>query len=121
MKKIKPVLTIDGWNVYNEPHGFYCSNNGKTLWFTAEYRNGTYFQIKSYFDGKRAYQAAKYHYKLIPLVQEITFKLLTKGVLWDYKNNCPALETYKKDMYPYYQKCKEKGLETSLFLDSLYS
>lgn len=120
MKKIDPILNVDGWNVYNEPHGFYCCNNGKTLWFTAEYRNGTYFKIKSYSDGKRVYTAERYFYKLIPLVQEITFKLLQYDKLWDYKNDCPALETYKKDMFPYYQKCKEKGLEPGLWLESLY-
>ena len=120
MKKIDPVIVVDGWNVYQETHGFYCAKQGKTLWFDAEYRNGTYFKIKSYFDGKRVYQAQKYHYKLIPLVQEMTFKLLVNGYLWDYKNDCPGLETYKKDMYPYYLKCKEKGMNPGLFLTSLF-
>lgn len=117
---VNHIITVDGWNVYAEPHGFYCANAGKTLWFEAEYRGGMYFNIKSYYDGKRAYTAQRYHYKFIPLVREITFKLLQMGKLWDYKNQCPALETYKKDMRPYYERCKEKGLETSSFLNSLF-
>ena len=120
---IKPILNIDGWNIYKETFGFYCSNNGKTLVFYAEYKNGTYFKINSYFDGKRVYQATKYHYKLIPLVQKMTFELLKNGHLWDYKNGCPALETYKKDIEPYYRKCKEKGLslyDDTEFLDNLF-
>ena len=121
MTKINPIITVDGWNVYGESHGFYCVNADKTLWFEAEYKNGTYFNIKSYYDGKRVYTAQRYHYKFIPLVQEMTFKLLQAGKLWDYKNQCPALETYKKDMRPYYERCKEKGLETSLFLESLFA
>lgn len=124
MPKIKPICIVNGWNVYNDPHGFYCANNGKTLWFIAEYRNGTYFKIKSYFDGKRVYQAEKYHYKLIPLVQAITFELLKNNALWDYKNDCPALETYKKDIEPYYRKCKKEGLSLyndTDFLESLFN
>ena len=78
------------------------------------------FKIKSYFDGKRAYQAQKYHYKLIPLVQEITFELLKKDALWDYKNDCPALKTYKRDMYPYYAQSKEKNIDPGLFLTGLF-
>lgn len=121
MKKIDPIITVDGWDIYNNTYGFYCCNNGKTLYFHAEYKNGTYFNIKSYYDGKRCYTAQRYFYKLIPLVQTMTFELLQKNKLWDYKNGCTALETYKKDMLPYYKRCKEKGLETSLFLESLYS
>ena len=121
MTKIKPACIVNGWNVYNEPHDFYCANNGKTIWFTAEYKNGTYFKIKSYSDGKRTYIAERYFYKIIPLVQEMTFELLTNGYLWDYKNDCPGLDSYKKDMLPYYEKCKHKGLETSDFLESLYN
>ena len=121
MKPIKPACIVNGWNVYNDSHGFYCTNNGKTLYFNAEYRNGTYFKINSYFDGKRCYTAQRYLIKMIPLVQEMTFELLKRGYLWDYKNDVPALETYKKDMFPYYQKCKNKGLETSLFLETLYN
>lgn len=120
MTRVKPACIVNEWNVYHEPHGFYCANNGKTIWFTAEYRNGTYFKIKSYSDGKRHYISERYFYKLIPLVQEMTFNLLKNGYLWDYKNDCSALDSYKKDMFPYYQKCKEKGLEISLFLESLY-
>jgi hypothetical protein len=120
MRKIEPVLIIDGWNVYQETYGFYCANNGKTLVFEAEYRNGTYFKIKSYYDGKRSYFAERYFYKLIPLVQNITFELLKNGCLWDNKNDRPALETYKKGMEAYYKKCKELGLETGDFLDNLY-
>lgn len=124
MKTIKPACTVDGWNVYNEPHGFYCSNNGQTLWFTAEYRKGTYFKIKSYFDGKRCYTSERYFYKLIPLIQTITFELLKNDLLWDYKNDCPALETYKKDIEPYYRKCKENNLslyKDTAFLESLFN
>lgn len=120
MKSINPVITVNDWNVYNESYGFYACNNGKTIVFTAEYRNGTYFKIKSYFNGKRAYTAQRYHYKLIPLVQEMTFALLQAGYLWDIKNDCPALETYKKDMLPYYNKCKETGMSIAPWIESLY-
>lgn len=120
-RKIKPAVIVNGWNVYNETHGFYCTRNGHTIWFTAEYKNGTYFKIKSFFDGKRCYTSQRYFYKLIPLIQEITFQLLQHGFLWDYKNNVPALDTYKKDMFPYYQRCKERGMETGEFLESLYN
>lgn len=124
MTKIKPICIVNGWNVYQETYGFYCANAGKTLVFNAEYRNGTYFKIKSYFDGKRAYKAERYFYKLIPLVQEMTFELLKNNKLWDYKNDCPALVTYKKDIAPYYYKCKEKGLSLyndTEFLESLFN
>lgn len=123
MKRIEPVLVVDGWNVYKETYGFYCCNNGKTLLFEAEYKNGTYFKIKGYYDGKRSYFAERYFYKLIPLVQKMTFELLKKDQLWDYKNDCPALETYKKYIEPYYRKCKENGLSLyndADFLESLF-
>lgn len=124
MKKIKPICTVDGWNVYEETYGFYCANNGKTLVFEAEYRSGTCFRIKSYFDGSRAYTAQRYFYKLIPLVQKMTFELLKNNKLWDYKNDHPGLDTYKKDIEPYYNKCKEKGLSLyndAEFLESLFN
>ena len=121
MNKIKLACVVNGWNVYNEPHDFYCANNGKAIWFTAEYRNGTYFNIKSYSDGKRCYTSKRYFYKIIPIVREMTFKLLQNGYLWDYKNDCPGLDTYKKDMRPYYEKCKQNGMKTSDFLESLYN
>ena len=121
MKKIDPILIYNGWNVYDNPHGFYCVNNGKTLYFNAEYKGGTYFKINSYSDGKRTYTAQRYLIKMIPTVQEMTFQLLQHGYLWDYKNNCPGLDSYKKDMQPYYQKCKEKGMDTGEFLESLFS
>lgn len=50
MTRIKPACIVNEWNVYYEPYGFYCANNGKTILFTAEYRNGTYFKIKSYWE-----------------------------------------------------------------------
>ena len=124
MSKINPVITVNGWNVYSEPHGFYCANNGKTIWFTAEYRKGTYFNVKSYSDGKRCYTAERYFYKLIPLVREMAFELLKAGKRWDYKNNRPALESYKKDIAPYYNKCKENGLSfygDAEFLEILFN
>ena len=121
MNKIKSACIVNSWTVYNEPHGFYCVNNGKTIWFTAEYSNGTYFKIKSYSDGKRIYKAERYFYKLISMVREITFELLKSGYLWDYKNDCPGLDSYKKDMRPYYETCKYKGMETNNFLESLYN
>ena len=124
MRKFKPLVTVEGWNVYREPWGFYCANNGKTLGFTAEYRNGLYSKLLSYYDGKRAYHAQRYLIKMIPLVSKIAFELLKNNELWDEKNDCPALDTYKKDIEPYYRKCIDKGLplyNDTEFLNNLFN
>lgn len=123
-KYIKPAATFDGWNIYNETYGFYCAKEGKTILFHAEYRKGLYWKIDGYYDGKRSYQATRYLTKLQGLVRDMAFELLKNGCLWDEINDCPALDSYKKDIEPYYRKCKEKGLSLyndAEFLDSLFN
>lgn len=118
-------LTINNWIIGENGHGlFIARNNDQVIIFQAEYKNGTYFKITSYCDNNRCYTAERYFYKLIPLVQQFTFELLKNGSLWDYKNNVPALETYKKDIEPYYRKCIENNLplyDDKQFLDQLFS
>lgn len=120
MKKIDPILVFDGWNIYKELHGFYCANNGKTIWFDAEYTYGTRFKIHSFSDGKRCYTSPRYFSKIIPLVREMTFELLKNDCLWDNAHDCNGLISYKKDMLPYYMKCKEKGLAIAAWFENLY-
>ena len=106
-------LKFNNWIIHeNMPSDFYACNGGESIHFQAEYKCGTYFKILSYYDmhTKRCYTAERYHYKIIPLVRSMTFELLKNGFLWDYKCNCPALETYKKDIKPYYDKCMKLGL-----------
>ena len=120
MKKIDPILVFDGWSIYKEPNGFYCANDGKTIWFDSEYTYGTRFKIHSFSDGKRCYTSPRYFYKIIPLVREITFELLKNGHLWDNAHDCNGLISYKKDMLPYYMRCKEKGLAIDGWFENLY-
>lgn len=104
-------LKVDNWNItVNGCDQFVARSKDQVIIFQAEYKNGTYFKITSYCDGNRCYTAQRYFYKLIPLVQQFTFELLKNGSLWDYKNNVPALVTYKKDITPYYNECIKKGL-----------
>lgn len=69
---------------------------------------------------KRCYRAQRYFYTIIPLVREFAFELLKRGMLWDYNKQVSALETYKKDMYSYHIKCKEKGVSVEPWIESLY-
>lgn len=119
-------MTINNYNVHESvPSSFRAISGKNGIYFTAEYKNGLYFNIKSVWNEKRTYTAQRYTYKYIGVVREIAFELLKAGKLWDYVNGCPALETYKKDIKPYYDKCKANGLSmyadadfmTSLFLE----
>lgn len=91
------------------------------IYFTAEYKNGTYCKVLSAWktDG-RVYQAQRYLYKYIHIAQEYAFELLKSGELWDYNNQVPALESYKKDIKPYYEKCKKLELSIEPFLCELF-
>lgn len=122
--KLAHHVIIDGWKVFNDPHGFRACKDGKVIWFTAEYKNGTYFKIKYYNDGTRNYYAERYFYKLIGTVQMLAFELLKQGMLWDYKNDCNALESYKKGIRPYYEKCIANNLplyDDADFLNNLFN
>ena len=106
-------LKFNDWIITeNAGSDFYACNGLHSIHFTAEYKNGIYFNVSNYYDIhlNRCYTASRYLIKIIPLVGEMTFELLKNGWLWDYKNNVPALETYKKDIAPYYKKCMEKGI-----------
>lgn len=117
-------LKVNEWYItQNSGSDFYACNGGYSIHFQGEYRNGSYFKILSYYDMhlKRCYTVQRYFYKIIPLVREMTFELLKNNMLWDYNRQCPALETYKKDMLPYYTKCTEKGLDIDPWFESLYN
>lgn len=118
------MLKYNEWKISEStPDVFYATDGRYTIHFEAKYHNGLYSKVIRYYDTlmKREYSAQRYLYKFINLVQELAFTLLQHGRLWDYKNNCPALKTYKKDMEPYYKKCLEKGLSVSKWMESLYN
>mgnify|MGYP004474848739 CR=1 FL=1 len=118
------TLSYNGWKITESmPGDFYATNGKYNIHFQAEYKPGLYSKVLGYYDIKkdRYYSAQRFLYKFINLIQEMAFTLLQHGRLWDCKNNCPALKTYKKDMELYYKKCLEKGLSISPFLESLYN
>ena len=117
-------LHINDWKIVeNAGSDFYACNGRNSIHFLAEYKGGLYFKILAYYNmqQKRCYSAQRYFYTIIPLVREFAFELLKRGMLWDYNKQVPALETYKKDMFAYYTKCKEKGLSVEPWLESLYN
>jgi hypothetical protein len=115
-------LNFNGWRITDNTYGFYACNGTHTIFFKAEYKNGLYFNIVSYVDvqKKRTYTNQRYHYKLLPLVREMTVELLKNGWIWDYQNQTVGLNTYKKDIEPYYRKCKKLGLEVADWLENLF-
>ena len=69
-------MTINNYNVQESVPGSFRAISGKNgIYFTAEYKNGLYFNIKSVWDEKRTYTAQRYTYKHIPVVREIAFSL----------------------------------------------
>lgn len=120
-------LKYKEWTIHeNAGSQFYACNGTHTISFTAEYKGGTYTRIRSYCDvvKNRCYQSPRYTNKVVPLVQEMAFELLKHGMLWDYNNQCGALETYKRDIESYYRKCKALGLslyDDTEFLDRLFA
>lgn len=120
-------LKYNNWTIYSDTAPLYYACNGThTISFLAEYRGGTYSKIRSYYDmmKNRCYQSPRYTNKVVPLAQDMTFELLKNGMLWDYNNQCGALETYKRDIEPYYRKCKALGLslyDDTEFLDNLFA
>ena len=116
-------LNCKGWKITENGGGSYYANHKEySLYFETEYKNGIYFNIKSFYDKhtNRTYTSPRYHYKLLPLVRELSFELLKNQWLWDYNNQTVAIETYKKDMKPYYIRCKKLGLTLSDFMKELY-
>ena len=104
---------------------FRAINDDYIITFESEYKSGVYSKIKSVYNKKnnRAYTAQRYFYKFIGEIQTISNSMLRRGWLWDYKNNVPALQTYKKDIAPYYYKCKAAGLpvyKDQRFLEVLF-
>lgn len=118
------MLKYNKWKITEPTTGdFYAANGDYNIHFQAEYKTGLYSKVLGYYDIKkdRYYSAQRFLYKFINIAQEMAFTLLQHGWLWDYKNNCPALKTYKKDMEPYYKKCLEKGLSVSPWMKQLYN
>lgn len=106
-------MTLNGWNITENIHSNFTASNGiYKIIFNAEYRNGLYFNVLSYTDIKknRSYKAYRYLIKPLNVVSDLSWELLKAGKLWDYKNQRPALETYKKDIKPYYDSCIKNGL-----------
>lgn len=68
------------------------------VFFSAEYKNGTYSKIKSVTKGGKTYSAQRYHYQYIPVVRDIAFALLKADKLWDYARQQPALISYNADL-----------------------
>ena len=120
-------LKVNGWTIYSDmPSLYYACNGTHTISFKAEYRHGTYTKIRSYYDvaKNRCYQSPRYTKKVEPLVQAMAFELLKNDMLWDYNNQCGALDTYKRDIEPYYRKCKALGLslyDDMAFLEGLFA
>lgn len=68
-------------NLYN------LVGNGVRIFFECEWRNGSYFHIKSITKNGKTYQAQRYHYPYIPAVREATFMIFKYCGLYDYRNN----------------------------------
>ena len=76
------------YTIYNVVANQYrIVGNGVEIFFECEWKNGSYFKIKSITKNGRTYQAQRYYYKYIPLVREATFVIAREDGLWDYKNN----------------------------------
>ena len=119
------TINFNTYEITDLKNGNFTATDGKIcILFTAEYRKGCYSQIKSIYKGTRLYKSQRYFYPYIALVSDMTFELLKAGLLYDFQNKVQALETYKKDIEPYYKECKEKGLSLyndTEFLESLFN
>lgn len=68
-------------NLYN------IIGNGVRIHFECEWKNGSYFKIKSITKNGKTYQAQRYYYNYIPLVREATFEIYKTTGLYDYTNH----------------------------------
>lgn len=68
-------------NLYN------ITGNGVRIHFECEWKNGSYFKIKSVTKNGKCYQASRFLIKYIPLVREATFKVWQENGLYDYSSN----------------------------------
>ena len=90
---------------------FVARKDDLTIRFVAEGRNGgTYTRIEAVTTNGKCYTAQRYHYKYVGIVQSIGYQLLMNNMLWDYVDQCPALESYEKAIKPYHDRCKELGI-----------
>lgn len=103
---------INGFSVSELCCNVFVARKGNlTIRFIAEGRNGgTYTRIETVTNKNRCYTAQRYHYKYVGIVQSIGHELLMKNLLWDYIEQCPALESYEKAIKPYHDKCKQLGI-----------
>lgn len=114
------------WDIeeVNNPK-FRAINDEVIILFEAEYKNGLYYKIISVttLKNNRTYTALRYFHKYYYYVMKIAFELLKNNYLWDYKNHQLAVDSYKKDLEPYYKSCKEVGLsfyDDEAFIEDLF-
>lgn len=91
----KPIKLLD-FNVISNGHYFIAKNDKIELHFIAEYRTGVYSNVLKVIKNGRVYQARRYHYKYVSIAQGLAYQLLINNVLWNYKNNEPAIDDYLK-------------------------
>ena len=93
---------------------FFVENDNVKVIFEAEGRNGaTYSKVKSYWNKvtDRCYTAQRFTIKYECLASEAAYILAKNDYLWDYEAQCPLIKTRQKALQPYYDRCKELGLE----------
>lgn len=98
------------------------TENNIFIIFTAEYKNGLYFNIQYVTKNNRCYFSTRYHKKYIMLVREVSYLLLCKGELWDYVNNTKALTSYLdsiKDNRYYDYDAILKNIDTIQAMDKI--
>lgn len=75
------------YKIYNETANLYrLINNEIQIFFEAEWKNGSYFKIRSVRYNGKTYEASRYHYKFIPIVREATYEIFRNNGLYDYTN-----------------------------------
>lgn len=61
--------------------------NGVRILFDCEWKNGSYFKIKSVTKNGKTYQAQRFHYPYIQVVREATFVIFKECGLYDYNKH----------------------------------
>lgn len=74
---------------------YVIAGNGVRILFDCEWKNGSYFKIKSVTKNGKTYQAQRYHYPYIQVVREATFEIYKNCGLYDYTNH--KFHTYVKN------------------------
>ena len=122
----KPFI-YNVWSIRQINGSRFTANNGEvTITFECEYKNGLYYKIICLYnhDSNRTYTALRYLHKYYTDICTISFELLKHNYLWDYQKTQTALKSYKKDIEPYYRRCKELGLSfysDEAFLEGLFN